>query len=76
MMDAGKASELPTEVAGKRLPSWLRPDHVPTEQWGLMRPDILIIRDLDAAKLSESDPLERERTISEVLANKNMLPGG
>jgi hypothetical protein len=30
---AGAAADLPAEVAGKRLPSWLRPEHVLEENW-------------------------------------------
>ncbi len=48
VMDAGKLEDLPDSVQRKTLPEELRPSEIPSEQWGKMRPDILIIPGLMA----------------------------
>jgi len=54
IMDAGRAADLPEEVAGKRLPSWLLPNVDDSERLKL-RPDILIIEGLNASKVPNAD---------------------
>ena len=54
IMDAGRAIDLPEEVAGKRLPSWLMPNMDESERIKL-RPDILILEGLDASKVPKDD---------------------
>jgi hypothetical protein len=45
LMDAGKSADLPSEVSGKRLPSWMLPQ-LTDEERNSMRPDILLVPSL------------------------------
>jgi phosphoribosylcarboxyaminoimidazole (NCAIR) mutase len=61
LMDAGKASELPEEVAGKRLPVWLLPSES-EELRQKLRPDIVIVEGLPSNTIvAENDRLRNTK---------------
>jgi hypothetical protein len=62
LMDAGKASELPEEVAGKRLPAWLLPSES-DEVRQKLRPDIVVVEGLPSCTLVASNARLRHTKI-------------
>ena len=56
-MDTGKREDLPTGVAGKLLPNWLRPPAIPRGNWRRYRPDIPLLPNCPATSPPPPGPL-------------------
>ena len=71
ILDAGKAADLPTEAAGKRLPAWLKPPTTANTAWSQARPDIAFIAGLPCTNADSSCLTESCPAVQNMLANKN-----
>jgi ribonuclease HI len=69
IMDAGKLEDLPDSVQRKTLPDELRPSEIPSEQWGKMRPDILIIPGLMANEQQHAELIVALRAAGHIVTS-------
>ena len=72
ILDAGKASDLPEETSGKRLPIWLKPATVDDKTWSQTRPDIAFISGLPCTAQEVQCADKNCPRVQNLLANKHM----